>query len=123
MRDHFADSFNTFARRRETVSVTTKEWVFNAVEKLSASEIEELKRYLEYLVWKSEIPTENLRDPQDLSKLKRKGQPKRILAAINKSHDVTPEDAEALLNAIKEGEIPMRFDSPFDESVSITDVG
>ena len=85
------------------MSVTTKEWVFNAVEKLSASEIEELKRYLEYLVWKSEIPTENLENLQDSFKLKRKGRPKRILASINKSHDVTPEDVEALLNAIKEG--------------------
>ena len=100
------------------MSVTTKEWVFNTVEKLSDSEIEELKRYLEYLIWKSEIPTENLRNLQDSSKLKRKGQPKRILAAINKSHDMTPEDAKALLNAIKEGEIPMRFDSVFDEPES-----
>lgn len=105
------------------MSVTTKEWVLNTVEKLSTAELEELKRYVEYLLWKSETPTENLEKPQDSSELKRKGQPKRILAAINKSHDVTPEDAEALLNAIKEGEIPMRFDSPFDESVSITDVG
>ncbi len=100
------------------MSVTTKKWVLNTLEKLSASEIEELKRYLEYLIWKSEIPTESLGNLQDSSRLKRKGQPKRILAAINKSHDVTPEDAEALLNAIKEGEIPMRFDSPFDESDS-----
>lgn len=105
------------------MSVTRKKWVINTVEKLSTSEIEELKRYLEYLVWKSEIPTENLENLQDSSKLKRKGQPKRISAAINKSHDVTPEDAEALLNAIKEGEIPMCFDSRFDESVSVTGVG
>ena len=105
------------------MSVTTKKWVLNTLEKLSASEIEELKRYLEYLVWKSEIPTENLENPQDSSRLKRKGQPKRILAATNKSHRMTPEDAEALLNAIKEGEIPMRFDSVFDESISVTGVG
>ena len=98
------------------MSVTTKKWILNTVEKLSTAEIEELKRYLEYLVWKSEIPIESLGNPQDSSKLKRKGQPGRILEAINKSHDMTPEDAEALLNAIKEGEIPMRFDSPFDES-------
>ncbi len=97
------------------MSVTTKKWVLNTVEKLSASEIEELKRYLEYLVWKSEIPTESLGNPQDSSRLKRKGQPKRILAAINKSHDMTPEDAQTLLNAIKEGEIPMCFDSSFNE--------
>lgn len=97
------------------MSITTKKWVLNTVEKLSTSEIEELKRYLEYLVWKSEIPTEDLGNLQDASKLKRKGQPSRILAALNKSHDMTPEDAETLLNAIKETEIPMRFDSEFDE--------
>ena len=96
--------------------------MINTVEKLSTSEIEELKRYLEYLVWKSGIPTENLENLQDSSKLKRNGQPRRILAAINKSHDVTPEDAEALLNAIKEREIPMRFDSGFNESESVTGV-
>jgi len=62
---------------------------------------QELKRYLEYLVWKSEIPTENLEDLQNSFKFKRNGQPKRILAAINKSHDVTPENAETLLNAIQ----------------------
>ena len=100
------------------MSVTTKKWVLNTVEKLSTAEIEELKRYLEYLVWKSEIPIESLGNPQDSPKLKRKGQPGRILEAINKSHHVTPEDAEALLNAIKEGEIPMHFDSVFDESES-----
>ncbi|MDD9973030.1 MAG: hypothetical protein OXU27_03440 [Candidatus Poribacteria bacterium] len=105
------------------MSVTTKKWVLNTVEKLSTTDLEELKQYLEYLVWKSEIPIESLGNPQGSSKIKRKGQPKRILAAINKSHDVTPEDAEALLNAIKEGEIPMRFDSVFDESVSVTSVG
>ena len=98
------------------MSVTTRKWVLDTIEKLSASEIKELKRYLEYLVWKSEFPIESLGNPQDSSELKRKGQPKRILAAINKSHDVTLEDAEALLNAIKEGEIPMRFDSVFEES-------
>lgn len=100
------------------MSVTTKKWILDTVERLSASELEELKDYLEYLIWKSEIPTENLGKPQDSSKLRRKGKPNRILAAINKSHDVTPEDAEALLNAIKEGEIPMRFDSAFNKSES-----
>lgn len=98
------------------MSVTIKKWVLNTVEELSASEIEELKRYLEYLVWKSEIPTESLGNSQNSSRLRQKGRPSQILAAINKSHHVTPEDAEALLNAIKEGEIPMRFDSVFDES-------
>ena len=95
------------------MSVTTKKWVLNTVEQLSASEIEELKRYLEYHVWKSQTLIGSLESPRDLSKLERKGQPKQILEAINKSHDVTVEDAEALLHSIKEGEIPMRFDSDF----------
>ena len=64
------------------MSVTTKKWVLNTVEKLSVSEIEELKRYLEYLVWKSQTPTRSLENPQDSPKLERKGQPKQILAAI-----------------------------------------
>lgn len=100
------------------MSVTTKKWVLNTVEKLSASEIEELKHYLEYLVWKSQTLTGSLGNPKDLPKLGRRGQPKQILEAINKSHDVTTEDAAALLQSIKEGEIPMRFDSDFDESES-----
>lgn len=100
------------------MSVTTKKWILNTVERLSASEIEELKCYLEYLIWKSEILTESLGNPQNSSRLKQKGQPSRILAAINKSHHVTPEDATTLLNTIKEGEIPIRFDSVFDESES-----
>ncbi len=95
------------------MSVTTKKWVLDTVEKLSVSEIEELKHYLEYLVWKSQTPTRTLGNPKDLPKLDRRGQPRQILAAINKSHDVTAEDAAALLHSIKEGEIPMRFDSDF----------
>ena len=91
--------------------VTSKKWVLNTVEKLSASEIEELKRYLEYPVWKSQTPKENLGDPQDSPKFERKGQPRQILEAINKSHDVTAEDAAVLLHSIEAGEIPMCFDS------------
>lgn len=74
---------------------TTRQWVLDTVAKLPDREMRELKEYLEYLVWKSK-------------KLRRKGQPKRILEAINKSHDVTMEDAEALLQSIKEGEILMQ---------------
>lgn len=95
------------------MSVTRKNWVLNTVKKLSASEMEELKHYLEYLVWKSQTPIGSLENPKDLPKFKRKGQPRQILEAINESHDVTVEDAKALLHAIKEGEIPTRFDSDF----------
>ena len=72
--------------------MTTREWVLETIEKLPNPEMGELKRYLEYLIWKSQKP-------------KRKGQPKRVLEAINRSHDVTMEDALALLQSIKEGEI------------------
>ena len=76
-------------------ATTTRQWVLDTVAKLPDREMRELKGYLEYLVWKS-------------PKLRRKGQPKRILEAINQSHDVTMEDALALLQSIKEGEILMR---------------
>ena len=98
------------------MSVTTKKWVLNTVKRLSDSEIEELKRYLEYLVWKSEIPTERLGAPQGSPKPEPTGQPSQVLAAINRSDQVSIEDAEALLQSIKDGEIPMHFDSVFVES-------
>ena len=100
------------------MSVRTKNWVLKTVEKLSAAEIEELRRYLEYLVWKSETPTEHLGTSQDSPKPEPTGQPSQVLAAINRSDQVSIEDAEALLQSIKDGEIPMRFDSAFDESES-----
>lgn len=37
----------------------------------------------------------------------------RIIEAVEKSHDVTLEDAEVLLQVIKENQMPVRFDSPF----------
>ena len=37
----------------------------------------------------------------------------RIIEAVEKSHDVTLEDAEMLLQVIKENQMPVRFDSPF----------
>ena len=89
------------------MSVTTKNWVLKTIEKLSASEMEELKRYLEYLVWKSQTPTGNLENPKDSPKSEPTGQPTQILAALNRSHRVSIEDAEALLQSIKETEIPI----------------
>ena len=88
------------------ISATTREWVLETIAKLPNPEMGELRQYLEYLIWKSQ-------------KSKRKGHPKQVLEAINRSHDVTMEDALALLQSITEGAIPMRFDSPFDKSEEV----
>lgn len=37
----------------------------------------------------------------------------RIVEAVEKSQDVTLEDAEILLRVIKENQMPLRFNSPF----------
>ncbi len=37
----------------------------------------------------------------------------RIIEVVEKSYDVTLEDAEALLQVIKESQMPVRFDSSF----------
>ena len=84
------------------MSGTTKKWVLNTVDKLSTSEIEELKCYLEYLVWKSKMPTERLGSTEDSPKPEPIGQPSQVLAAINRSDEVSIADAEALLNAIED---------------------
>ena len=100
------------------MSVAKKKWVLDTVEKLSVSEIEELKRYLEYLIWKSQLSTASLETPPNSPKSEPTGRPTQVLAALNRSHRVSIEDAEALLQSIKEGEIPIQFDSDFDESAS-----
>ena len=37
----------------------------------------------------------------------------RVVEAVEKSYNVTIEDAEALLQVIKENQMPVRFDSSF----------
>ena len=116
LRDHFVSELQCIAKKEENRASYNKKWVLDTVEELSASEIEELRDYLEYLVWKSRTPTGSSKNQKNFPKRKRKGQPRQILEAINKSYHMTTEDANALLYSIKEGKIPMRFDSDFDES-------
>ncbi len=42
----------------------------------------------------------------------------RLIKAMEKPPHLTEEDIEALNQSIKEGEIPMKFDSPFDSEES-----
>ena len=71
---------------------------------------------MEYLVWKSKLSSEGYSTQQDILNPEPTGKPTEILAAIRESHPVTMEDAEALMQSIREGEIPMRFDTIFDKS-------
>ena len=94
---------------------TTREWIVQTVSQLPEKYAEQLKDYLEFLTWKSK---------QQKSEPKTTGKNPialRVIEAIEKSNEVTMEDAEALLQSIKEGEIPMRFDSPFKESDGLED--
>ncbi len=98
------------------MSVTTRNWVLDTVKKLPHDEIEKLKSYLESLICKSQQSAEGVRISQNLSDSGPKGKPKQILQALNQSHEVSIEDAEVLLQSIKEGEIPIRFETIFDKS-------
>lgn len=98
------------------MSATTRNWVLDTVKKLPHDEIEQLKNYLESLICKSQQSTEGVSIPQNISETESKGKPEQILQALNKSHEVSIEDAEVLLQSIKEGEIPIRFKSTFDKS-------
>lgn len=89
------------------MSLKTRKWVLDAVEKLPHAEIDKLKSYVEHLTRKSQHSTERFKDPHDLPNTEPKRKPKQILEAINKSHQVTIEDAEALLQSIEEGKIPI----------------
>ena len=91
------------------MQTTTREWIFDTVTKLPQKDVEQLKDYLEFLTWKAK---QQKPEPKQTGK---NPMAQRIIEAVEKSHDVTIEDAEALLQVIKENQMPVRFDSPFKE--------
>ena len=100
------------------MSVETKKWLHDTIEKLSDADIEKLQKYIECLSVKSILLRKEISNTEGISNPAPSGKPQKILAAIDKSHQVTKEDADALLQSIREGERPMRFDSIFDKSTS-----
>ena len=94
-----------------------------AVELIKQLSTEKLKAVVDYLTYLQnqedcEAAPESASDPEIAESLGAKPTSKnpiaqRIIEAVEKSHDVTLEDAEVLLQVIKENQMPVRFDSPF----------
>ena len=89
------------------MQTATREWIHKTVDQLPDRETEQLKDYLEFLTWKSK------RQKSEPKQTGKNPMAQRIIEAVEKSHEVTIEDAEALLQVIKENQMPVRFDSPF----------
>jgi hypothetical protein len=83
------------------MQVMTKEWLLENVSLLPKQEMEQLKEYLEFLVWKTK------QQPIKTSLAQ------QIVNTMEQSTEVTIEDAHSLLTAIKEGQKPVQFKSPF----------
>ena len=90
------------------------------IKQLSTEKLKEGIDYLNYLQDKEawEATHELASDPEIAKSLEPKPTDKnpiaqRIIEAVEKSHDITLEDAEVLLQVIKENQMPVRFDSPF----------
>ena len=92
------------------MQAVTRKWIHETVDKLPDREAGQLKDYLESLTWKSKKQES---EPKQTGK---NPMAQRIIEAVEKSHDVTMEDAEALLKVIKENQMSVRFDSPFELS-------
>ena len=94
-----------------------------AVELIKQLSMEKLKAGVDYLTYLQDKEaweaTHKLTHDAEIGKsLKTKSTDKnpivgRIIEAVEKSHDVTLEDAEVLLQVIKENQMPVRFDAPF----------
>ncbi len=84
---------------------TTREWIIKTVRKLPEKDIEPLKDYLEFLVWKSKS---TLKKPE-------KTQAQRIIEVMEQPPHLSHEDVEALRQAIEEGKMPVKYDSPFEQ--------
>ncbi|MDE0186456.1 MAG: hypothetical protein OXP71_13550 [Candidatus Poribacteria bacterium] len=94
-----------------------------AVELIKQLWTEKLKAEVGYLTYLRDkdawIATHELAsDPEIAKRLESKSTGKnpivqRSIEAVEKSQDLTLEDAEVLLQVIKEYQMPVRFDSPF----------
>ena len=67
-------------------------------------DIEPLKDYLEFLVWKDKNRNQPAKNPVA----------RKIIKAMKEPPHLTEEDISALLQVIDEGKQPTRFESPFD---------
>ena len=90
------------------------------IKQLSTENLQAGVDYLNYLQDKEawEATHELTGNPESAKNLESKPTNKnpiaqRIIEAVEKSHDVTLEDAKALLQVIKKNQMAVRFDSPF----------
>ena len=94
-----------------------------AVKLIKQLSTEKLKAEVDYLTHLQDIDAwkathELASDPEIAKRLESKSTGenpivRRIIEAVEKSQDVTLEDAAILLQVIKENQMPVRFDSPF----------
>ena len=89
------------------MQTTTREWIHKTVDQLKDREAEQLKDYLEFLTWKSK--------QQESKEKPEKTQAQRIIEVMEKPPHLTHEDVEALRQAIEEGKMPVKYDSPFEQ--------
>ena len=100
--------------------VSLQQQAVELIEQLSTEKLKSVIDYLTYLQGKEggAATHASANDPEITESLGAKPTSKnpiaqRIIEAVEKSHDVTLEDADILIQVIKEGQMPMRFDSPF----------
>ncbi len=115
------DSVNKCQAKRKEKCMNKIQLQKRAVMLIDQLSLEDLKTVINYLTnLKNRETTEELtNDSESAKSLKPEAAGKnpiaqRIIDAVEKSYDVTLEDAEALLQVIKENQQPMQFKSPFD---------
>lgn len=92
----------------------TREWIHQTVDQLPEKDAEQLKDYLEFLIWKSKQKAVVHGQRQPESKTGKNPIAQRIIKAMEKPPYVAHEDIEALLQVISEAKQPTRFESPFE---------
>ena len=117
------DSDNAKQTERKEHTVRKVDLQRRAVELIKQLSTEKLKTGVDYLTYLQdkdawEARQELANDSEIAKRLKSKSTGKnpivqRIVEAVENSQDVTLEDAEVLLQVIKENQMPVRFDSPF----------
>ncbi len=100
--------------------VSLQQQAVELIEQLSTEKLKAVVDYLSYLQDKEgQAAAHQLASGQEIAEssgakpTSKNPIARRIIEAVEKSHDVTLEDADILIQVIKENQMPMRFDSPF----------
>ena len=99
--------------KKKKIKATYRNGVIEPLDKINLPEGQELE--VEFRVL-PKTPHELTREEKEATQTRKNPAAQRLIKAMEKPPHLTDADIEALNQSIKEGKIPIKFDSPFESN-------